>query len=103
MLRFSVPGLSHFMILSSAKPEFPAYPMEYLLLQYSKYFFKENSIMATSITVKPKMLKLQKLLIYQGVQVQYCWLVNPEEQTLHCFSLRNCLYALVAAEWMKTL
>lgn len=41
--------------------------------------------------------RLQKLRIYQGVQVQHYWLVNPEEKTLECFSLRNGVYALVAA------
>lgn len=41
--------------------------------------------------------RLQKLRIYQGAQVQHYWLVNPEEKTLECFSLRNGVYALVAA------
>ncbi len=41
--------------------------------------------------------RLQKLRIYQGVQVQHYWLVNPEEKTLECFSLRDGVYALVAA------
>jgi len=41
--------------------------------------------------------RLQKLRIYQGVQVQHYWLVNPEEKTLECFSLQNGVYALVAA------
>lgn len=40
--------------------------------------------------------RLQKLRIYQGVQVEHYWLVNPEEKTLECFSLRNGVYALVA-------
>ncbi len=41
--------------------------------------------------------RLQKLRIYQGVQVQHYWLVNPEEKTLECFSLRDGVYALVGA------
>lgn len=41
--------------------------------------------------------RLQKLQIYQKVQVQHYWLVNPQERTLECFSLRDGVYALVAA------
>jgi Uma2 family endonuclease len=41
--------------------------------------------------------RLQKLRIYQGAQVQHYWLVNPEEKTLECFSLRDGAYSLVAA------
>jgi len=41
--------------------------------------------------------RLQKLRIYQNVKVQHYWLVNPEEKTLECFSLRDGTYALVAA------
>ncbi len=41
--------------------------------------------------------RLQKLRIYQSVQVQHYWLVNPEEKTLECFSLREGIYALLAA------
>ncbi len=41
--------------------------------------------------------RLQKLKIYQEVQVQHYWLVNPQEKTLECFSLHNGIYALVAA------
>jgi Uma2 family endonuclease len=41
--------------------------------------------------------RLQKLRIYQEARVQHYWLVNPEEKTLECFSLRDGLYALVAA------
>lgn len=40
--------------------------------------------------------RLQKLRIYQKAQVQHYWLVNPEEKTLECFSLRDGTYALVA-------
>lgn len=41
--------------------------------------------------------RLKKLQIYQRVKVQHYWLVNPEEKTLECFSLRDGLYALVAS------
>lgn len=41
--------------------------------------------------------RMQKLRIYQAVQVLHYWLVNPEEKTLECFSLQNDVYALVAA------
>ena len=41
--------------------------------------------------------RLQKMRIYQGARVQHYWLVNPEEKTLECFSLRDDFYALVAA------
>lgn len=40
--------------------------------------------------------RLQKLRIYQKVQVQHYWLVNPEEKTLECFSLQDGAYSLVA-------
>ena len=41
--------------------------------------------------------RLQKLLIYQKARVQHYWLVNPEEKTLECFSLRKEQYTLVAS------
>ncbi len=41
--------------------------------------------------------RLQKLRIYREAQVPHYWLVNPEEKTLECFSLRDGVYALVAA------
>lgn len=41
--------------------------------------------------------RFQKLRIYQGVKVPHYWLVNPEEKTLECFSLRDDTYSLVAA------
>lgn len=41
--------------------------------------------------------RLQKLRVYQKVQVQHYWLVNPEEKTLECFSLRDGSYSLVTA------
>ena len=41
--------------------------------------------------------RLQKLQIYQNIGVQHYWLANPEEKTLECFSLRDDIYALVAA------
>jgi hypothetical protein len=34
--------------------------------------------------------------IYQRAQIRHCWLVEPEEKTLECFSLHDHLYALVA-------
>ncbi len=40
--------------------------------------------------------RLQKLGIYQSVRVQHYWLINPEEKTLECFSLKNGVYCLVA-------
>lgn len=40
--------------------------------------------------------RLQKLRIYQEVQVQHYWLVDPEEKTLECFALQNAVYAIVA-------
>lgn len=41
--------------------------------------------------------RLQKLRIYQKVQVQHYWLIDPQERTLECFCLRDGVYALVAA------
>lgn len=41
--------------------------------------------------------RLKKLHIYQKVQVQHYWIVNPEEKTLECFALREGNYALVAS------
>lgn len=41
--------------------------------------------------------RLQKMRIYQKAKVRHYWLVNPEEKTLECFSLRDGAYALVAA------
>ena len=41
--------------------------------------------------------RLQKMQIYQKAGVQHYWIVSPEEKTLECFSLREGLYALVAA------
>ncbi|MBP7332183.1 MAG: Uma2 family endonuclease [Firmicutes bacterium] len=41
--------------------------------------------------------RLQKLRIYREAKVRHYWLVNPEEKTLECFSLRNGAYTLVAA------
>ncbi len=39
--------------------------------------------------------RIQKLQIYQQAGVQHYWLVDPEERTLQCFSLREGAYALV--------
>ncbi len=41
--------------------------------------------------------RLQKLTIYQKAGVCHYWLVSPENKTLECFSLREGIYALVAA------
>jgi Uma2 family endonuclease/predicted DNA-binding transcriptional regulator AlpA len=41
--------------------------------------------------------RFQKLGIYQKMQVQHYWIVNPWEKTLECFSLHDGVYALVAA------
>jgi Uma2 family endonuclease len=41
--------------------------------------------------------RLHKMRIYQKVQVQHYWIVDPEEKTLECFALRDGLYARVAA------
>jgi Uma2 family endonuclease len=41
--------------------------------------------------------RLQKLRIYQEAKVRHYWLVNPEEKTLECFSLRDGDYTLVTA------
>ncbi len=40
--------------------------------------------------------KVRKLRIYQEAGVQHYWLVDPEERTLQCFSLREGAYALAA-------
>ncbi len=41
--------------------------------------------------------RVQKMQIYQNAGVQHYWLVDPGEKTLECFSLRDGLYALLAA------
>ena len=41
--------------------------------------------------------RLQKMRIYQGTGVQHYWLVDPQQRSLECFSLRDGLYALVAS------
>ncbi len=41
--------------------------------------------------------RVQKMQIYQNAGVRHYWLVNPEEKTLECFSLREGLYTLPAA------
>ena len=38
--------------------------------------------------------RLQKMRIYQKAQVQHYWIVDPEENTLECFSLRDSMYTL---------
>ena len=39
--------------------------------------------------------RLKKMRIYQGVGIEHYWLVNPDEKTFECFSLRDGIYALV--------
>ncbi|MBT9171950.1 MAG: hypothetical protein DDT21_00324 [Syntrophomonadaceae bacterium] len=51
-------------------------------------------ILSPSTTRKDR---LRKMLIYQRAGIKHYWLVNPEEKTMECFSLRNDLYALVAS------
>ena len=51
-------------------------------------------ILSPSTTRKDRLRKMQ---IYQRAQVKHYWLVNPEEKTLECFTLRDDLYALVAS------
>jgi Uma2 family endonuclease len=41
--------------------------------------------------------RLRKMQIYQRAKIQHYWLVNPDDKTLECFSLRNGLYAFVAS------
>lgn len=41
--------------------------------------------------------RLKKLQIYQRAGVKHYWLVNPEEKTLECYSLREGLFAVVAS------
>lgn len=41
--------------------------------------------------------RIQKMQLYQKAGVQHYWLVDPGEKTLECFSLREGLYALLAA------
>jgi len=38
----------------------------------------------------------KKLQIYLKAGVQHYWLVDPEEQSLHCFALRDDRYSVVA-------
>jgi len=41
--------------------------------------------------------RLKKMQIYQKTQVQHYWLVNPDDRSLECFSLRDSIYAIVAS------
>lgn len=41
--------------------------------------------------------RVRKMQMYQKAGVQHFWLVDPEEQSLICFSLQNQVYALVAS------
>ncbi len=40
--------------------------------------------------------KIRKLRIYQEAGVRHYWIVDPEERTLQCFSLREGAYVLAA-------
>jgi len=40
--------------------------------------------------------RIKKLQIYQQAGVRHYWIVDPEERTLQCHSLREGAYALVA-------
>lgn len=51
-------------------------------------------ILSPSTTRKDR---LRKMRIYQRTGIKHYWLVNPEEKTLECFSLRDDLYTLVAS------
>lgn len=50
-------------------------------------------VLSPSTTRKDRLRKMQ---IYQRSAIKHYWLVNPEEKTLECFSLRDDLYTLVA-------
>ncbi len=39
---------------------------------------------------------LQKQQIYRDAGVRHYWIVDPEQKTLECFSLRDGTYAVVA-------
>ncbi len=41
--------------------------------------------------------RLQKRGIYQKNMIPHYWLVDPEQRTLECFTLRDGVYALIAA------
>lgn len=41
--------------------------------------------------------RFKKMQIYQKFGVQHYWLVDPEEQSLECYSLRDNIYALVSS------
>ncbi len=41
--------------------------------------------------------RFKKMQIYQKVGVQHYWLVDPEEQSLECYSLRDNIYALITS------
>ncbi|MCW3489750.1 Uma2 family endonuclease [Dethiobacter alkaliphilus] len=40
--------------------------------------------------------RLQKLQIYQKAGVEHFWIINPQEKTVECFTLRDGLYTVVA-------
>lgn len=41
--------------------------------------------------------RLRKMRIYQQAQIPHYWLVNPEEKTMECLTLRDGIYAIVAS------
>jgi Uma2 family endonuclease len=41
--------------------------------------------------------RLQKMEIYRKAGIPHYWLADPEEKTLEAYSLRDGVYALVAA------
>ncbi len=40
--------------------------------------------------------RIRKKKIYQGSGIQHYWMIDPAEQTLECYSLRDGLYAFIA-------
>ncbi len=40
--------------------------------------------------------RIRKKKIYQDSGIQHYWMIDPAEQTLECYSLRNDLYAFIA-------
>jgi len=46
--------------------------------------------------------RVRKMQIYQKAGVQHFWIVDPEEQSLVCFSLQNQVYALVTSGLEET-
>ena len=51
-------------------------------------------ILSPSTSRKDRLIKMR---IYQKAGVKHYWLVDPEEQTVECFALKDGMYTLVAA------